>query len=150
MALPPKPVLNAIFHSDWAWWVMSTYLPGPTQYLVGVPSGLTLTPAMQVDIQATLAAVSPISRRGDGMMFDTFVGNPAINRGYPLEQITAPVLVVSAVDDPMALHANARSLAEHIPGAQLLPVADGGHMMLGHTAEVRAAIRAFLREMSEP
>jgi pimeloyl-ACP methyl ester carboxylesterase len=147
MALPPQGVLNAIFHSDLAWWLMNTYLRGPTQYFAGVPEGFDLTPALAADVQATLSSVSPISRRGDGMMFDTFIGNPDINRGYPLAQITTPVLVASAVDDPMALYTNARKLAEQIPGAQLLTVPDGGHLMLGHVAEVRAAITAFLRTM---
>ena len=145
MALPPRGVLNVIFHSDLAWWLMSSFLPGQTQYLVGVPTGFTLTPAMQADVYATLRSVSPISRRGDGMMFDTFVGNPDINRGYPLAQVAAPALVVSAMDDPMALHANARALAEQMPGARLLAIPDGGHMMLGHTEEVRAAVVEFIR-----
>lgn len=144
MALPPQGVLNAIFHSDLAWWLMSNYLRGPTQHFVGVPAGFALTPALAADVQDTLASVSPISRRGNGMMFDTFTGNPHINSGYPLAQITTPVLVVSAVDDPMALHANARVLAEQIAGAQLLAIPDGGHLMLGHAEEVRAAITEFV------
>lgn len=150
MALPPQAALNAVFHSDFVWWLMSTYLRAQTQYFVGVPEGFALSPAAAGYVRNALSSVSPISRRGDGMMFDTFVGNPAINSGYPLAQITTPVLVASAVDDPMALHANARALAEAIPGAQLLVVADGGHLMLGHTAEVRAAIVEFIRSASEP
>lgn len=150
MALPPRAVLNAVFHSDFAWWLMSTYLRAQTQYFVGVPAGFVLSPAAASYVQSALSSVSPISRRGDGMMFDTFVSNGAINSGYPLAQIKTPVLVVSAVDDPMALHANARTLTESIPGAQLLAVADGGHLMLGHTAEVRAAIVHFIRSASEP
>ena len=147
MALPPQGMLNIIFHSDLAWWLMSNYLRGPTQQFVGVPAGFALTPALDAYVQDTLASVSPISRRGDGMMFDTFISNPHINSGYPLAQITTPVLVVSAVDDPMALHANARALAEQIPGARLLAISDGGHLMLGHTEEVRAAITQFVRAM---
>jgi pimeloyl-ACP methyl ester carboxylesterase len=100
---------------------------------------------MQAQVRATLRSVSPISRRGDGMFFDTFVGNPDINRGYPLAQIETPALVVSAVDDPMALHANARALAAQMPQARLLAVADGGHLMLGHAEEVRAAVAEFVR-----
>jgi pimeloyl-ACP methyl ester carboxylesterase len=146
MALPPRPVLDAIFHSDVAWWVMSSYLRAQTQYLVGVPAGFALTPALAADVQAVLSEVSPISRRGDGMMFDTFVGNPAINRGYPLGEITTPVLVISAQDDPMTLYANTRRLAEQLPAARLLTVADGGHMMLGREAEVRGAVIAFVNE----
>jgi pimeloyl-ACP methyl ester carboxylesterase len=129
---------------------MSTYLRGPTQYFVGVPAGFDLSPVLAADVQAALSSVSPISRRGAGMMFDTFVGNPHINSGYPLAQIATPVLVVTATDDPMTLHTNVRGLAEQIPSARLLTVADGGHLMLGHTAEVREAITEFVRTTSEP
>lgn len=146
MALPPQGVLDAIFHSDFAWWAMSTYLRAQTQYLVGVPAGFELTPALAADVQGALSAVSPISRRGDGMMFDTFVGNPAINHGYPLAEIRTPVLVLSAQDDPMTLHTNVRGLAEQLPAARLVTISDGGHMMLGRAGEVRAAIVAFVRE----
>jgi pimeloyl-ACP methyl ester carboxylesterase len=143
MALPPRGVLNGIFHSDCAWWVMVTYLRPLTQHFVGVPSGLALTPALTADVQAALSQVSPISLRGDGIIFDTFVGNSAIKSSYPFEHISVPVLVVSAVDDPMALHANARTLAERIPGARLVVIPDGGHLMLGHTGRLEKPLRAL-------
>ncbi len=145
MALPPRPLLNAIFHSDAAWWFLSTQLRTQAQHFVGVPAGFVLTPEQAAAVHAVLAQVSPISRRGDGMLFDTFFGNPAIN-SCPLAQVTAPVLVISAQDDPMALHANARRLAEQVPGARLLAIGDGGHLLLGHDVEVKAAVTQFVRE----
>lgn len=148
MALPPKFIFTTLMKSDFAWWTLSTYLNGSLRSFVGVPKGFALTPQYQADVRATLASVLPISTRADGMMFDTYVSNPAINR-YPLGQVTVPTLVISAVDDPMALHANARSLADQIPGARLLAVPDGGHLMLGHTPEVKAEISRFLRESKE-
>ncbi len=144
MASPPRPALEAVFHSNFTWWFMSRYLQSLTQTLLGVPENFALTPALDAEVKGVLASVSPIAIRGDGMVFDTFTGNPEINSGYPFSEITAPTLVVSAVDDPMALHANARTLAEAIPGARLMAVADGGHLLLGHTAELRAEITGFL------
>jgi pimeloyl-ACP methyl ester carboxylesterase len=78
------------------------------------------------------------------MIFDTYVSNPEINQ-YPLGEVDPPTLVISAVDDPMALHENARTLADQIPNAQLMAVPDGGHLLLGHTEEVRAEVMQFLR-----
>ena len=64
---------------------------------------------------------------------------------YPLKQVKTPTLVISAVDDPAALHENARTLAERIPGARLVAIPDGGHLMLGHTEEVKLEITQFLQ-----
>lgn len=144
MAVPPKAVLSALFHSDFAYWVMITGLRRAMEPLVGVPKGWVLTSEQEAAVTAALKGVLPVSARGDGMIFDTFVSNPEINNGYPFASIRAPTLVVSAVDDPEALHANAHVLAAAIPGARLLAIADGGHLMLGRTEEVRAAITGFL------
>jgi pimeloyl-ACP methyl ester carboxylesterase len=143
MVLPPKFLFTTLMKSDFAWWALSTYLNTSLQSMVGVPKDFALTPQYQADVKATLASVLPISQRANGMMFDTYISNPEINR-YPLGEVSTPTLVISAVDDPMALHANARGLADQIPGARLLAVPDGGHLLLGHTEEVKAEIVQFL------
>lgn len=143
LVAPPKPVFSAMLHSDFIYWIMITYFGDGMQSLVGVPKGFALTPELQEVVTHTLGSVMPVSCRADGMVFDTYVSNPAIN-DYPLEQISTPTLVISAADDPMTLHSGARNLAALIPGAQFKAIADGGHMMLGHTEEVHQAIQAFL------
>ena len=75
-----------------------------------------------------------------------YISNPDINTGFPLGEISAPVLIVNAVDDPLARYENARSMAEAIPTARLLTIEDGGHMLLGHGERVRAEITAFLEQ----
>lgn len=144
---PPQPVFRALMGSDFLWWACSTYLRPVFQTFVGVPKGFALTPQYQAEVEGVLREVSPSSERVDGLLFDTYVGNPLINT-IALEQVQAPTLVISAVDDPMALHASARTLAQRIPGARLLPISDGGHLMLGHTAEVRQAVKAFLQSVT--
>jgi pimeloyl-ACP methyl ester carboxylesterase len=145
MTLPPEGVLKRLFRSNFAFWAMTDYLEPAMHSFVGVPKGFHLTETQRADVATTLRSVLPTSARATGMIFDTYVSNPDINNNYRLESIAAPTLVVSAVDDPMTLHVNARTLVESIPGAQLLAVPNGGHMMLGHTAEVSAAITQFLR-----
>ena len=49
----------------------------------------------------------------------------------------------------MALFRNTEALARSIPGAELIPIEDGGHMMLGHDEEVRAAVAEFLARHRE-
>ena len=42
-----------------------------------------------------------------------------------------------------------RSTAERIRGAQLVPLPNGGHLLLGHQAQVRAKTASFLRSHSD-
>ena len=142
---PPRPVFKTLMRSDYAYWLLTTYFGSSMQALVGVPKGFALTPELDADVRAALTGVLPASARADGMVFDTYISNPAIN-DYPLEKIGTPTLVISAVDDPMALHENARMLADQIPNARLLAIPDGGHLLLGHTKEVEAEITQFLSD----
>ena len=140
---PPKAVFNKLMRSDFAYWVLSTYFGSSMQSLVGVPQGFSLSPEFETEVKTALSSVLPISQRADGILFDTYISNPEIN-DYPLGDIQARTLVISAVDDPMALHTGARILADQIPHARLLAVSDGGHLLLGHTEQVKAEIAQFL------
>jgi pimeloyl-ACP methyl ester carboxylesterase len=69
---------------------------------------------------------------------------------FPLEELTVPTLIVSAADDPWARHPYAVEAAARIPGAKLVTIDWGGHLFLGHDAQVRAAIGAFLASVAKP
>lgn len=142
---PPKALFNLMLASDFVWWALTTYFGSSLQSFVGVPQGFSLTPENKADVRAALAGVLPVSERRAGMVFDTYVSNPEINN-VPLGAVDTPTLVVSAVDDPMALHENAHSLADQMPQARLLALPDGGHLLLGHTEEVRYEVTQFLRK----
>jgi len=143
--LPPEWLAKVLFKSDFAFWVLSTYFPSVMRSMMGVPKGLELTPQDEAEIAKMMETILPVSPRTEGALFDMYVSNPDINAGYPLEEITVPVLVVHAVDDPLASYENARSMAERIPGARLVRVESGGHMLLGHGEKVRAEITQFLK-----
>lgn len=145
MKLPPRQVFEAMFHSDLIFWGLTTYFAPGMRSFAGVPEGFMLSSEMETSVNQVLKSVLPSSDRADGMIFDNYISNPEINR-YTFEKVTVPTLVISAVDDPMALHENARALAEKIPGARLAAIQDGGHIMLGHEAEVRAQITGFLAQ----
>jgi pimeloyl-ACP methyl ester carboxylesterase len=91
-----------------------------------------------------MKTILPVNPRPDGVLFDMYVSNPDVNIGYPLEEIAVPVLIVNAVDDPLTLYKNAQAAAERIPGARLVTIEDGGHMMLGHEERVKSEIVTFL------
>ena len=142
--LPPKPLAKALFRSDFVFWLLTTYFRSSMGSIMGVPKGFELTPEYEADIAETMETILPVSPRADGALFDMYVSNPDINTGYPLEEIAVPVLIINAIDDPLALYDNARAMAERIPGAKLVTVESGGHMLLGHGERIRSEIGEFL------
>jgi pimeloyl-ACP methyl ester carboxylesterase len=144
--LLPEPVSKALFRSDFAFWLVTTYFGKSMRSTMGVPDGFELTPEYEADVAAVMKTILPVKPRSDGALFDMYVSNLDINNGYSLEEITVPVLIVNAVDDPLTLYKNAQSAAERIPGSRLVTIEDGGHMMLGHEERIRSEIVAFLDE----
>ena len=65
---------------------------------------------------------------------------------YLVEEITTPTLIIHARDDHLNPFSFGEYTAQHICGAQFLPLATGGHLLLGHHAEIRARANAFLRQ----
>lgn len=147
-ALPPEPLAKVIFKSDFIFWLLTTYFGSSMRSTMGVPEGFELTPEYEADVAEVMKTILPVNPRSDGALFDMYISNPDINTGYPLEEITVPVLIINAVDDPLALYKNAQSMAERIPDSKLVTIESGGHMLLGHQERVRSEIRAFLEEHS--
>jgi len=145
-----KLVFDALFRRDLVYWATITYFGSIVQPAwAGVPKGFTLTPEETADVRSVLTGILPVSARVNGSFFDTYVSTPQMlnsseNSDYPYGGIKAPTLVISAIDDPLALHENAHALADRIPSAHLMNVPDGGHMLLGHYEEVRSEITRFI------
>ena len=93
--------------------------------------------------------VLPASLRYRGTLFDMYMSNPAVNE-YPIERDSAPTLVVSARDDPMALCRNAAGLAERLPSGELLTLETGGHLLLGSDEVIASRVRRFVAAHGEP
>jgi pimeloyl-ACP methyl ester carboxylesterase len=62
-----------------------------------------------------------------------------------LGRITAPTLALSLADDRFDTLAAARHIAATVPDARLVSYPTGGHVWVGHDAEVFAEIDRFLR-----
>lgn len=147
-ALPPESLAKVMFKSNFIFWLLTTYFGSSMRSTMGVPEGFKLTPDYQADVAEVMKTILPVNLRSNGALFDMYISNPDINTGYPLEEITVPVLIINALDDPLALYKNAQSMAERIPGAKLVTIESGGHMLLGHEERVRSDIVAFLEEHS--
>jgi len=140
----PRWLAEIAFRSDFLFWAFTEFAAPALRGMMGVPPGFDLSPADEKLVDSLSKTVLPARRRADGAIHDMYVSNPAVN-AIDVEKIDVPTLIVSAKDDPLALHKNALALAEHMPSAQILSVPSGGHMLLGQNALVEPAIRAFLQ-----
>ncbi len=101
--------------------------------------GPAAPPALRELGMQAMAAVPPAVFHGDLLACDQFDV-----RGR-LAEICVPTLVVGATEDKMTPLKFSHYLAENIPGAQLVIVAEAGHMMmLERPDEVGAAVTRFL------
>jgi 2-hydroxy-6-oxonona-2,4-dienedioate hydrolase len=88
--------------------------------------------------------ILPVSARAAGLRDDTRLGKRL--GPYALASIRVPTLVVSARDDGFGTYAAAEYTASRIPGARFLGFDNGGHLLVGHDAAVRAEIVRLLAE----
>lgn len=86
----------------------------------------------------------PYSPRIDGMVNDGKIFS-ALNR-YPLENITAPTLLISTADDPFKTFDAAKYTAENIPGAKFIGFEIGGHLGIGQEEKVRSEVAQFIKQ----
>jgi pimeloyl-ACP methyl ester carboxylesterase len=91
--------------------------------------------------------ILPVSSRAAGLRDDTRLGKRL--GPYALESIRVPTLVVSARDDGFGTYAAAQYTASRIAGAKFISFDDGGHLLVGHDAEVQSAIVELLAESSQ-
>ena len=115
-----------------------------------VPKGYVLTPEYEAQIKMIQLGNLPVSRRIDGMIFESYTTLAEYNASitpaspYPLDKINTPVLVIHPVDDPIVAVENVHGLVEKMPNARLFLVSDGGHFLFGHKEEVKVEIARFL------
>ncbi|HVO90977.1 MAG TPA: alpha/beta hydrolase [Casimicrobiaceae bacterium] len=99
--------------------------------------------AERARVERIIDCILPVSRRRLGLVNDARI-TLSLQR-YELERIGAPTLVVSVADDLFGTFDPARYTAAHIPGAQFVGYPSGGHLWVGHHAEVVLRIVDFLR-----
>ena len=147
IALPPKPVIQFVFNSDFLMWGITTHFQEMMKPAVGIPVRFPLSDVQKVQVSDTIRSVLPIKLRTVGFIFDMFTSNVDMDQhpdDYPMESVSVPTLIIHAVDDPLASYENAAALAQRIPNAKLLSVPSGGHLLLGSDETVRSEIALFL------
>ncbi len=105
------------------------------------------TPDERQRARDILSGILPIGARVRGLLNDSAqAGNPV---PQPLGTITAPTLAISLVDDRFLTLDAARHIAATVPGARLLSYPSGGHIWIGHDAEIFAEIGSFLSALQQ-
>ena len=132
-----------MFYNDPIMWLLRRLAPSMMRGLMGIPKGFPKDDEQAAYVEEMLESIFPLAPRVQGAVFDAFFSNPEISE-YPLERIRAPTLIVHAMDDPLASYDAARRAAARIPGARLVGLESGGHLGLGQTTAVQAAIADFL------
>ncbi len=162
MAYSPKPegaaptvtpkwtqaVFDTALRSDFLFWAAINAAPGlMTESILAtrVEVAAAAPPEEQARARAMLRAILPIRERRLGLVNDAAAAN-AIHR-YELESIHAPSLVITLTDDLFGTFDNGEYTAENIEGAQFIAYADGGHVWLGHHAEIGAEFVQFLKHL---
>ena len=137
-----KFILNGVMQSDFLYWSFLKLARGQMLSFVGVSPELhdKLTDDDRRIIADVVDGMLPVSRRFRGIMKDD--GNQHALQPFPIEQIKVPTLIIDSRD--VGTYTNSCNLAEKIPGATFVSFDSGGHLLLGHNAEVQAAVREFL------
>lgn len=134
---------NAALKSDFVFWVgtkiaretlIETLLATPYAELESANS------AEQDRVFEILHHILPIGQRAEGLRNDASTELPR----YELEKISIPTLVTSTETDLFDTFKNARYTADQIPGARFLGYSTGGHIWVGHDAEILSEIATFL------
>lgn len=144
----PLQVYDAILGNYYILWLLMKNVQPQLAAAFGVSAELQA--GMAADERAELSeafwAMWPVSPRKDGMATDPAAFSEADR--YPVEQTSAPTLLIYAAGDTVAPKAWGEYNAVQIPGAKLVVLDSGGHFMAGQHGRVREEMARFLGGMS--
>jgi pimeloyl-ACP methyl ester carboxylesterase len=110
---------------------------------MGIPNGFPRDAADTAQIESEMDSFFPVAPRRAGVLVDAYRTTVEVN-DYPLEEVAVPTLVVHAVDDPLTSYEAAVAAVSRIPGAHLVSLDSGGHLLLGQTERLSKELDAFL------
>jgi pimeloyl-ACP methyl ester carboxylesterase len=129
------PGWRRMLYSEPVMWLLSVLARPVMVRMAGVPEGFPRDADDAAIVDWAMLGMFPLRPRAAGLVFDSYSSNPEIT-GLPLEQVAVPTLVVHAVDDKLASYDAAAAAAARVPGARLVSLDSGGHLMLGQTERV--------------
>jgi pimeloyl-ACP methyl ester carboxylesterase len=143
---PPQPA--RLVYRDVPLWALSVLARPILLRQMGVPPGYRRAAGDKRIVSDLIDSFFPMALKTEGVTFDAFVADPDVNN-YRLEAITVPTLIVHAKDDPLVSYDAAQDATARIPGARLVSVERGGHLLLGgHREVIGREVAAFLADRS--
>lgn len=143
--------VDRVLASDAWFWAFATLAPDALlrTLLATDPALLAeVSPAERTRAAMIRRGLMPISRKTLGLRNDGFwAGTPTATA---FETIAVPTLILSCEDDLFGTAETARQLAGRIPGAHLTLYPDGGHIWLGHDADLTRDISEFIMGTARP
>jgi pimeloyl-ACP methyl ester carboxylesterase len=145
----PIWVYQALFSSDFPFWLIHKLAPSLLDGIFDVTPQIRaqLTPEEAAMVAGTVDGFLPVTQRLHGVQNEGAAIDP--NARHRIEEITTPTLVIHARDDGINPFSFGEYTATHVPGAWFIALETGGHLLLGHQAEVRARTSAFLHSRED-
>jgi 2-hydroxy-6-oxonona-2,4-dienedioate hydrolase len=144
----PLWLYDALFATDLPLWAVLRLSPRVLAPMFDARAELTaqMTGEEGAFLDAMIAAFLPVTERRAGLANEGAAIDPAA--AIEPAEIRAPVLIVHARDDRITPFSTATFTADRLPGAQLLALDTGGHLLLGHHAAVGQRIAEFLDDIA--
>lgn len=137
--------MTAMLNSDFLFWSALNTVP---DLLIGTmlatdPALVKLASSAERErVHNILWDILPVSRRSRGLLNDArLASNPA---PMQLDRITVPTLAISLEDDRFGTYEAARHLAASVAGGKLVTYPTGGHLWVGHDAELFDEVDRFI------
>ncbi len=140
----PSWVYEVLLGNDVIYWLLTRMARGSLEQAFDARSDLRegLSEDEETFIRRLVDGFLPGSDRVAGVANEASAVDP--NLVYRLEKIQAPTLVIHARDDRLNPFAVAEEIADRLPNARLVALEDGGHLLLGHHADLRQLTANFL------
>lgn len=144
----PLWLYDALFASDFPLWAVLRLSPRTLAPMFDARGDLIghMTETEATFLDAMIAAFLPATLRRAGLANEGAAIDPAA--AIDSAAIAAPMLIVHARDDRITPFSTAMFTAERTPGARMIALDTGGHLLLGHHAMVRARVAEFLESVA--
>lgn len=138
--------------ADFVYWAMLHARPSVLTRLLGVPPEVLdqASPDERRWAVNLLRSSLPISARVAGLSNDATIRSTTRFETWPLDGIAVPTLIVTCADDLFHTRPAAEYAAARIPHATLVVYPTGGHLLVGHSADVRRAVAVLLTHATSP
>jgi len=141
-----KAIITRVVGSDFLFWLGLALAPNRMLRAVLATDPKVVAGASPSERERALTIlrnVLPMSEREQGLQNDAHYASTP--QSLALEQIKVPTLVISLEDDFYRTFEPAKIISARIPGARFVSYPTGGHVWVGHDAEVFAEVVGLLR-----